>query len=225
MKARTSSSPKALVSPYARAHEPFRMLRLAIELSTTADADGGTAPATIVFTSAGAGEGKSTIAANYAAAAAHAGQTVLLVDADVRRPTAHSFFGLSVGPGLLDALVRAEGEEGFGRNVAAHERLTILTAGATSVTADIVASQRMQRLLHSARKRYDTVVIDTPPVLFAAETLALAALDDVRTVMVTTPTAQRRSLRRALHKLELAGSDTVGVVLNREGKLSAYGTY
>jgi succinoglycan biosynthesis transport protein ExoP len=224
MKVRTTDAPKALVSPYARAHEPFRMLRLAIELSTT-DSDEKAAPSTIVFTSASAGEGKSTIAANYAAAAAHAGQKVLLVDADVRRPTAHTFFGLSVGPGLLDALVRADGEARFGRSVAAHEGLTILTAGATSVTADAVASKRMQQLLNTARERYDTIVVDTPPVLLAAETLALTSFPDVHTIMVTTPSTQRRSLRRALHRLELAGSDTVGVVLNREGKLSAYGTY
>jgi capsular exopolysaccharide synthesis family protein len=222
MKLLTANAPKAVVSPYARAHEPFRMLRLSIELSAT---EAETGAPTIVFTSPGPGEGKSTIAVNYAAAAAHSGRNVLLIDADVRRPTTHSFFGLTVGPGLLDTLVRPNAELRFGRSVAAHEGLTILTAGSTAVTTDIVASQAMSRLVRRARDEFDTVVIDTPPVLLAAETIALAAAEDVRTVMVATPATQRRSLRRALHKLELAGAHTIGVVLNRDGKLAAYGPY
>jgi capsular exopolysaccharide synthesis family protein len=223
LKTRLDDSPKAIVSPYSRAHEPFRMLRLSVELSTGAEPGGS---GTLVFTSSKPGEGKSTISANYAAAAAHGGRNVLLIDADVRRPSIHAFFGAPVGPGLVDALVRGGGDEVlFTRAVPRHDGLSLLTAGVSSITTDVIASNRMRTLLSTARSQFDTIVIDTPPVLLAAETLALATFEGVRTIVVATPTTQRRSLRRSLRQLDLGGADVAGIVMNRDGRLSSYGQY
>jgi capsular exopolysaccharide synthesis family protein len=218
---RLLGGPRAVVSPYARAHEPFRMLRLSFELSRSDDG-----PATVCFTSSGAGEGKSTLAANFAVAAAHAGRSVLLVDADVRRPSIHTFFGLPMGPGLMDTLARSDaGEIRWIRPVASQDRLMILTAGATALAGDVIASPRMETMLQSLRPEFELIVIDTPPVLLAAETLGITTFDGVSTILVATPTTRRRALRHAVHKLELTGATVAGLVLNKDGRLSSYGVY
>jgi Mrp family chromosome partitioning ATPase len=138
----------------------------------------------------------------------------------------HTFFGLPMGPGLMDTLARSDaGEIRWIRPSASQDRLMVLTAGATALAGDVIASPRMETMLQSLRPEFELIVIDTPPVLLAAETLGITAFEGVRTILVATPTTRRRALRRAVHKLELTGASVAGLVLNKDGRLSSYGVY
>ena len=199
--------------------EPFRTIRLALELRPETRRGN-----VIVFTSPEQGEGKSTIAANYALVAALGQQSVLLVDADLRHPTLHDTFRVPRAPGLVEVLGRrVELADGVHR-VRSLGRVDLLTAGTPIPgVADLMSSSRMHDIFQTAAETYDVIVMDSPPVLAVADASSLAARPDVDVVLIVNRNGRRRPLMRALRKLELVGANVLGLIVNREGSLSTYG--
>jgi protein-tyrosine kinase len=210
---------RRIVDPSQPAAEPFRSLRLAIELC------GERRRGNIVaFTSAHPQEGKSTIATNYALVAALNQQRVLLVDADLRHPVLHESFGVSRAPGLIDVLGERDTLSENVHQVRSPARFDLLTAGRpVPGIGDLMSSKRMHEFLDAASASHDVVVLDTPPVLAVSDAASVASRSDVDVALVVDHKSRRRTLLRALRELDLVGANVVGLVLNREGTLARYG--
>jgi capsular exopolysaccharide synthesis family protein len=215
---------RGLVDVRSPSAEPFRMLRLAVDLRPKLEKD---VQPPIVFTSADAGEGKSTVAANYALVAAQNDRRVLLIDADLRKPTQHRLFGVRGAPGLTEVIAAGMDFATLVRPIQTEPGvLHLLTAGtALPNVGDVVASDAMRTLFANASTLYDLVVVDSPPLLAASDAATLASRAGADVAFVMAAGAKRRRITRALGKLELVGANVLGFVMNREGQLSEYGNY
>jgi capsular exopolysaccharide synthesis family protein len=206
--------------------EAFRMLRANLRYFNV-DHDNRS----IVITSPGSGEGKSTVAWNLASAAAEAGGRVLLIEADLRRPSLAERHRLSAGQGLSGVLAGQANLDGAAHTIpldqptstGSQASFDVLLAGPLPPNpSDLIESAQMARLLQSAERRYDTVVIDTPPATVVSDTAPL--LKQVSGVLVVSRLGQttRDSARHLHHHLEHLGAPTLGVVVNG---VSARGGY
>jgi succinoglycan biosynthesis transport protein ExoP len=210
---------RRLVDPGAPSSEPFRALRLALQLPDVEHQNN-----ILLMTSAEPGEGKSTLAANYAVVSAIGFRNVLLIDADLRRPSLHEFFGLPRSPGLVDLAASNGHLKEFTRPLPQFGTLDLLTAGsAIRRSGDLTSSARMAAILEEAAQKYSLVVVDSPPLLSAADAAGISSLPGVSVILVAGNNSRRRLVRRALRKLELVDAHVAGAVMNREGRLSAYG--
>ena len=208
---------RALIEPQSRSSEPFRTLRLAVEARS-----GTQGSKVLVFTSARLGDGTSTVAANYAVVAALVHRPVLLIDADLRRPTLHEVFGVPREPGLVDVLRDRRDLSEVVHEFSTLGRLQLLTAGSPlALPGDVAASPAMGHLLTQVQAEYEAVVMDSPPVLIAADASSLASHPGTDVVMVVNRSAKKRQVVRALHSLALTEARLLGVVLNREGMQAA----
>lgn len=210
---------RGVIDPSEPSAEPFRSLRLALELR-----DSHQTSNIVVFTSANPGEGKSTIASNYAVVAAivHHG-SVLLVDADLRSPSLHTMFGTQRAPGFVEA-VAGETAHDVTHRVRGFGSLDLLTAGGrVASSGDFMSSQRVKDFLTAASREHHLVVVDTPPILSASDAATIATTVGANVVLVVDKSSRRRAVARALHALELVHANVVGIVMNREGSLAQYG--
>jgi capsular exopolysaccharide synthesis family protein len=179
----------------------------------------------MLFTSADSDEGKSTIAANYAFVSAVNDRHVLVIDADLREPVQHEIFDARRSPGLSEVIFSRLDLHALTRPVRGVPGLHLLTAGLPSPRAgwDITASNAVRDLLTQASEEYDVVVIDTPPILLAADAAHIAAHPQANVVFVVGKNQRTRRVNRALAKLQLVGANVLGFVVNHEGQLSEYG--
>jgi capsular exopolysaccharide synthesis family protein len=188
-------------------HESIRALRNAIGL---ADFDG--VFRSILLTSANAGEGKSTIAANLAFSYSLLGRKVPLVDADLRRPSLHKFYEKTMTFGLAEVL---EGKYQWkdGLLKVAREHLFLLPAGTMSESSPDLIATGFKRLLDAARAEFDVVLIDAPP-LGVAESLQLAALSDAVLVVARAGATSIKHVSVAYGSLARARANVIGLVIN-----------
>jgi tyrosine-protein kinase Etk/Wzc len=206
----------SLIDVNSPAIEVIRSLRLALTLrrehSETFD---------IVVTSAEPGAGKSTIAANLALVSAAGGDRTLLIDADIAKPVQHGIFGVSRSPGLVECLA---GTRSLGQLVQPGPAgLAILPSGREiSRVTDALTTGRMAKLVASARQQYETIVIDTPPILATTDAEAIASQSSVEVLFVVSPATRRRDLARGIKRLELLDAPIAGIALNREGEYDMY---
>jgi tyrosine-protein kinase Etk/Wzc len=179
----------------------------------------------LLVTSPNPGEGKSTTIANLAVAFAESNRRVLLIDADLRRPTVHTAFGLPVRPGLTDVLQKkATFEEAVQRSVV--ENLDVLCCGTISRNPSrFFGSVEMRELVEHARKNYGWVLIDAPPILVVNDGAVLSALVDGTILTLAAGLTRFAALERASEFLESAGGHFLGVVLNMFDARKAYGSY
>ncbi|MBK7200244.1 polysaccharide biosynthesis tyrosine autokinase [Candidatus Amarolinea dominans] len=198
-------------APHSAAAEAYRMLRANLRF-TSLDRP----LRTLSVVSAEPGEGKTTTAANLAVALAHAGQRVILVDADLRRPRLHTVFGVSNNLGLTTALLPDGGPLTAHLQPTAVPGLHLLTSGPQPPNpAELIGSERMVALLSDLRQAADVIVLDTPPVLAVADAALLAHASDATLLVVDAQGTRRRSAQRAMALLTTAGAHVVGAVLNR----------
>lgn len=208
---------EGLVDPGSPSAEPFRTLRLALQLRTQAEDTN-----VILVTSAEPRTGKSTTAANYASLSAFGGARVLLVDADVRHPVQHEIFGISRAPGLVEFVANQAPLARLVQHVSV--QLDVLAAGQHVARAsDVTNSSRIHDLLREASESYDIVVMDTAPVLATADAEAIAAHAGVEVVFVLDRSSRRRNVAKSLRRLDLINARIAGLVLNRSGEPVAYG--
>jgi capsular exopolysaccharide synthesis family protein len=182
-------------------------------------------------TSASPGDGKSTTACNCAIVLAQSGYRVLLVDADMRRPTLHSKLALSMKTGLSACLAGAGNPEIAYLEVAGLPTLRVLSAGRTPpYPSEMIASETMRRLLDAWKNEFDHIVIDTPPVLAVTDAVILAKAADAVVVVARSGVTKYQSLVRARDVLRNVNARIAGVVVNDLGMDSVgysdyYGTY
>lgn len=169
----------------------------------------------MVVTSPLPGDGKSTTAANLAVSIAATGQSVVLVDADLRRPVLGGMFGFSDDVGLSDVLAGRAQIEQVAHQIDEHGRLFVVAAGRTPPNpSEMVGSQRMQQF---ARKLADdlVVIIDSPPTLAVADAAVIASWADGAVLVVTSGRTTDDMLVRATENLEKTRGRLLGIVLNR----------
>src|SRR5262249_29673564 len=153
--------------------------------------------------------------ANLGACYAQTEQSVLLIDADLRRPTLSSRFGLPNTPGLSsylggNALLEAVIQKTSVPN------LSLLASGPTPPNpAELSGSRRMREMLDALSERFDVIVIDSPPVLAVSDAGALASIVDGVLLIVGSGAVPRAALRRAKDAIEAVHGRIVGAVLNR----------
>ena len=175
---------------------------------------------TLAVVSPNGGEGKTFMAVNFAVSiAAEFDQTVLLVDANLREPAIHDFFGLPASPGLSDFLVEHTPLDAILVNPGI-ERLVIMPAGTRQTnSAELLGSTHMAALVADIKSRYSDriIVIDLPPMLRSADALAFAPLADALVMVVEDNHTPREDITRAQQLL--AGSNLIGVILNKANEV------
>ncbi len=202
--------------PLSAAAESVRRLRTNIKFT-----DVGDHPRSIVITSAIPGEGKSTTALNLAVALADAGSRVILVDADLRRPSVASCMGMEGRVGLTTVLIgRAEL-----RDVIQHwqnSTLDVLASGRIPPNpSELLGSAAMERLLGELTARYDVVLLDTPPLLPVTDAAVLSGLVGGSLLVIGADRVHRPQLQQAIESLQTAGAHLHGVVVNKIARQEA----
>lgn len=196
--------------PKSAAAEAYRSLRTAIQFAHI-----DRPCRSILVTSASAGEGKTTTAANFAIVSAQTGSRVCLVDSDLRRPGLHRAFELDNTRGLSTALI----EEISLAEVAQPTllpTLRVVTSGPIPPNpAELAGSARMRQLIKDATGAFDLVILDSPPVIPVSDGIALAAHAEGVILVVRVGTVPSEVVRRAVEQMEAVNGRVLGVVLNR----------
>lgn len=168
---------------------------------------------TLVVTSAAPGEGKSTVAANLAAGLAQAGQKVVLVSCDFRRPTTETFFGVANMIGLSEVLTGSNSLKSALQRPG-DEQLLVLTSGKMPPNpSELLGSQKMKELIESLEEWGDWVIIDTPPLLAVADPAAVARWADGVLVITRGGQSTRDAAKKASEMLGKVGAKVVGTVV------------
>lgn len=176
----------------------------------------------IVVTSPGPGDGKSTTAANLAVVFAQGGKSVILVDADLRRPQQHRIFQRTASYGLSTALVDAATPVTNFLQPTDVPGLRLLTSGPIPPNpAELLGSQRMAQLMQVLNQEAEMVILDSPPVLSVADAAILANAADGVVLVADAGRTRREMARRAKEGLERAGANLLGMVLNRMTRQTA----
>lgn len=201
-----------LERPRSTTAEAIRLLRTNVEFAAASREI-----RTLVVTSPGPGEGKSTITANLGTAMAQAGYTTVIVDADLRRPSQHRIFGLANERGLSTLLARPERtwQEVAGQ-VGTPNLLVIPSGPLPPNPADLLSSDRLRHLLAEIGQTADIVLVDTPPILAVSDPLVVATHTDGVALVCRAGRTRVESLRRAAEALEQGNVRLVGVVLNQQ---------
>ncbi len=172
-------------------------------------------PRIIAFTGADSGSGTTTIALNTAISMGSMSARVLIVDADLRRPALHRALGIENGRGLSDVLV---GVAPLDDAVVptTHPNVAVLTSGRpTPNPVGLLQSVEFDRLLESARERFDFVVLDGPPLAAIVDGVVLGVKSEGTVLVVSAPNSEGRAVRAAVDKLRSVGCvNLLGVVLN-----------
>jgi capsular exopolysaccharide synthesis family protein len=197
------------LSPRSIAAESVRTLRTALHFGLA-----GRDVKAIVVTSPSPGDGKSTVASNLAIALAQADQRVLLVDADLRKPTQHLIFEASAARGLGSVLTdRRPFEEAIIPGVA--DSLDLLPCGPLPANpVELLNNGFFADLLGQLRERYDRIIIDSPPVMPVADARVIAALGDATVLVLRAERSTRRISLAARNELWRVRATRIGVVVN-----------
>ncbi len=168
----------------------------------------------ILVSSAGAGEGKSSVAASLAGTLARKGMKVALLDADLRRPCQHELFGVDNAQGLSNILTGAELDAELAAGTTEVPGLRLLPSGPTQdVAPDSLESPRLEELLKALRGAHDVVIIDGPPLTGASEALALARLADTVLFVIRAGCTDPGRLHWARQLLSNLHADIAGAVV------------
>ena len=209
--------------PRSEVAEAFRTLRTAIHFGLP---EGEVK--TILITSPSPGDGKSTVASNLAIAMAQADQSVLLLEADFRKPTQGLIFELNTEKGFSGVLTRQEPlDEAIAETQI--DGLSVLPCGPLPLSpAEVINSHGFRLALEELSHRFDTIIIDSPPVMPVADARILGALCDVTVMVLRAEKSTRRHSLGARNELRSVGAKILGMVVNNapSGKGSyGYGRY
>ena len=205
--------------PHSNVAEAYRLLRTSLSFFSSEG------PIRIVqVTGAGAGEGKTTTAANLAVALAQAGQRVVAVSCDLRRPRLHEFFDAPNDSGLTSALAGHTSVSQLLQKVAADDGLRLLASGPTPPNpSELLGSRRAEQAIEAVADLADVVVVDCPPVLPVTDALLVSQLVDATLFVAAANLTSKRQVRRAVGLLRQSGAPIVGTVLTEVTGEDAYG--
>jgi polysaccharide biosynthesis transport protein len=234
-----STSLVTLLDPLSPPSEAYRHVRTCVQFSRMDQVI-----KKMLITSGGAGEGKSTTAANIAITMAQASRRTVIIDADLRRPNQHKLFGIEASPGLGDILT---GNGRFGKEEITPQSLTkwidrfrsphhpflhVIPVGdirggnggnAAVNPAELIGSPRMRQLLDSLSETFDVVVIDAPPVLAATDAVLLSTQADATLMIARAGVSKEADLYHSGAMLKDVGAYVAGVLLNGFDLSMAYG--
>jgi polysaccharide biosynthesis transport protein len=188
--------------------------------------EGGAGRGTVVVMSYGPGDGRTSVACNLAVAVMQAFRNVLIIDADVRKPSVASVFGLPDTHGLAEVLVgdvtlegavqQWEGPGWWAEQGWRTPPLHVLTAGKRiAEVGEILSWPAMTKLITSVGDKYDLVVVDVPPLSATADAALVAAHADSALLVVDARRTREREFSETVQAIHLAGGEVLGVVLNR----------
>ena len=217
-----------LEEPYGQAAELFRMLRTSIDLANL-DRQGRA----LMVTSGTEGEGKTTVACNLAIAFAASGRRVILLDADLRRPTVHRFLGINGRPGLSDvavgqaSLAEALVEVALEDDQSGGSLLVLPSGPMPPNPGEFVGTGAVTEVLTELRNAADFLIVDTPPVLQVAEAVAISSQMDGLLLVVNLTSARKGHLaevRRQLDRSPVAQLGFIAIAAG-EGPIAHYEHY
>lgn len=195
--------------PKAREAEVFRGLRTTLLFKSNA-----ISAKTIGFTSPTAGDGKSTVSLNLAVSLAKAGQRVLIIDTDMRRPTLAKNLGLQSKSGLSDILEgRVKFEDAILHTVEPNLH-ALLTGKAPDNPSELLTSLQFRALLTAARAAYDLVILDCPPVLAVVDPCVIATEVDAMVLVLRINAKSKIELKRTKNLLAEVNASIIGTVVN-----------
>ncbi len=198
------------VRPQSQMAESYRALRTSLLLSNL-----GAPPKVIMVTSALPQEGKTTTSINTAVVLAQKGVRVLLIDADLRRPSIHKTLGLGPHSGLSNVLTGSTTVDQAITRTAILPNLFVLAAGTPPPNpAELLASANMRDVLAQLREQYDHIVIDTPPSLSVTDAVVLSPRADAVLLVIRSGQTTKQALRRSRDILIGVNAKVVGVLLN-----------
>lgn len=197
------------VDPKSPISEQYRTIRTNI-LFSAVDRD----IQSLLITSAGPGEGKSTTAANLAIVFAQQGKNVLLVDADMRKPTMHYTFNFTNTIGLTNVLAKQKSISAAVKETDMQNLSVLLSGPIPPNPAELLGSRVMAEFLEEARRLYDIVIFDTPPVLAVTDAQVLANQCDGTVFVVNSGQTEVDNAVKAKELLQAAKAKLLGVVLN-----------
>ncbi|MFZ3212458.1 MAG: polysaccharide biosynthesis tyrosine autokinase [Terriglobales bacterium] len=195
--------------PQSQSAEAYRTLRTSILLSSW-----GAPPKVLLVTSPLAQEGKTTTSVNTAIVLAQRGARVLLVDADLRRPSIHKAFGVPQRPGLSEYLTGNISECPTTPWAQLPNLHVLPSGGSPPHPAELLGSALMNNLLAEWRKQFDHIVIDTPPALSVTDAVLLSVQADSVILVIRSGQTTKQALRRARQLLAYVNSKIIGVVVN-----------
>ncbi len=200
-------------NPTSAVAEAFRSLRTNLMFATRAGA-----PKVMNVTSTDAGEGKSSSAVNLATAFAQAGKTVLLVDADLRKPTLHKRFKLDNSKGLANYLVGQETLQGVTQTCFIPEVYIITSGPLTPNPVELLSGERLADLVAYAESpdcEFDIIIIDSPPILGLADALVIGNRTHATLLVAAYNQAHKRPIQAAFNRLRQARNNVIGVIMTK----------
>src|SRR5271170_6742423 len=198
------------VRPQSQMAESYRALRTSLLLSNL-----GAPPKVIMITSALPQEGKTTTSINCAVVLAQKGVRVLLIDADLRRPSIHKTLGMGPHRGLSNVLTGSTTLEQAITRTTILPNLNILPAGTPPPNpAELLASTNMRDVLEELRGQYDHIVVDTPPTLSVTDAVVLSPRADAIVLVIRSGQTTKQALRRSRDVLMQVNAKVSGVLLN-----------
>ena len=189
--------------------EAFRVLRTNLMVL-----EGAGKPRTVAIVSANAGAGKTFTATHLSESAASLDEKIVLVDADLRKPTVHERLGIPRSPGLSSVLQGGDLTAALTK-VPDSAYLRVLPSGTAVQDASGMLGARSFRHVLDALRAVRLVVVDTPPASLFADAMAVASQCDATIFVLDVKTSRRRAVRQSLESLERAGANLIGVVINR----------
>ncbi len=198
-------------NPKSPISEAYRTLRTNIQYASI-----DRSIKSIMVTSTGPGEGKSTTISNYAVALSQNNKKVLLIDADLRKPTLHNFFMLHNRLGLTNVLA---GLEDYSTAIQCTEvpNLYVLTSGPIPPNpAEILGSKKMEALIQKLSEQYEYILFDAPPIIAVADAQILSHYIDGVLLVVNSGKTNKELAIRAKSLLENVKANVIGVILNNK---------
>jgi capsular exopolysaccharide synthesis family protein len=198
-------------NPSSPEGEPYRVLQTNLNLALRAGSS-----AALVIMSSGPGEGKSTTLRQLALCMAAAGEKVLLIDSDVRRPTQHKLAGVPREPGLTDILLnRASVAEAVQRDKTGLLDFLPAGAAANNITLSLLYGNRLRELVAGFKQRYDKVLFDSPPIIGVSDASVLASISDGVVLLIQHRRNPESMVLRARQIIDGLKVPVIGVVLNQ----------
>ena len=176
------------------------------------------------MTSPASAEGKTSTLANLGAVFAQAGERVVLVSCDLRRPRLGGLFGMDEKPGLTSVLLGERTLEQALQQVEGYDCLWVLGSGAVPPNpAELLNGPRARQIFATLRENFDLVLVDSPPVLPVTDALVLSAYADSTLLVVAAGQTRRNQLQRTAERFAQAKVPVMGIVLNEVSKGNGYG--
>jgi capsular exopolysaccharide synthesis family protein len=218
----SAPDPTMRFDPAALIHESYRTIRMGLKFSASERPLN-----TILVTSAVPSEGKTTTAVNLALVLAQMGERVLLIDADLRRPSIHAYFNLDNSVGLGSIIVEQGDVLSAIRRLENIPNISVLSAGPLFPNpSEVLSSEAMKELVSTLRGNYDRIVIDSPPIMPVSDPLILSALADGVIMVLRGGVTSRMLAQKACQSLLKIHAHIIGIVLNNvKISKSVYGDY